>query len=200
MCTYWFDEFAIISHMKKILFATGNLRKIEEANKTLSDYGIVAESIKVAIDEIQHDDSTEITKAKARSAYEMTHQPVVVSDTSWEIPVLNGFPGGYMKDVSAWLDAKDWLALMARHEDKTIYCHENIAYFDGQNLQYFVSTYKGHFISEPRGRIDPSESIEQVVILYGGLTLAEYLAKGEIASAGEELNHWKQFGEWYTNQ
>lgn len=160
----------------------------------------MTDPVGVAIDEIQHNDSAEITKAKVRSAYELVRQPVVVSDTSWDIPALNGFPGGYMKDISAWFDAKDWLSLMAQHKDKTIYCHENIAYFDGDNLQYFVSSYKGIFTDEPRGRVDASESIEQVVTLYGGLTLAEYLAKGEIASAGEELEHWKQFGEWYATQ
>jgi len=183
--------------MKEILFATGNSRKIKEANATLAPYDIVVKPVSIEMDEIQHKDPLEITKAKARAAYAVTHEPVVVSDTAWEIPALGGFPGGYMKDVSAWFDARDWLSLMSRHEDKTIYCHEYVAYFDGENLQHFVTSYKGHFIDEPRGRVDVGESIEQVVILYGGLTLAEYLARGEIASAGEELEHWKQFAEWY---
>lgn len=186
--------------MNKILFATGNSRKIEEANKTLSSYGIAVESIKIDVDEIQHFDPVEITKAKARAAYEVTHEPVVVSDTSWEIPALGGFPCGYMKDISSWLDADDWLALMARHEDKTIYCHEHVAYFDGEELQHFVSTYVGKFINEARGRVDKGESIERVVILYGNQTMAEQLARGVIASAGESLSHWKQFGEWFTNK
>lgn len=186
--------------MKEIIFATGNSRKIEEANKTLKDYNIVVKPIKIDIDEIQHQDSTEITKAKAIAAYELTHQPVVVSDTSWEIPALGGFPGGYMKDVSDWFDAKDWISLMSRHDDKTIYCHEHIAYFDGEELRHFVSTYKGKFTDEPRGRVDASMSIERVVILYGDRTMAEQLANGSIASAGEVLDHWKQFGEWFAIQ
>lgn len=28
--------------------------------------------------------------------------------------------------------------------------------------------------------------------------MAEQLAQGDIASAGESLDHWKQFGEWLT--
>lgn len=184
--------------MKQILFATGNARKIEEANGTLSLFGIAVKPIKIEIDEIQHQDSAEITKAKVRAAYEVLHEPVVVADTTWEIPALSGFPGGYMKDVATWFDAKDWLALMSRHKDKTILCHEHVAYFDGENVHHFVSTYKGTFIDEPRGRVDAGESIEQVVILYGGKTLAEYLANGEIASAGEVLEHWRALGEWYS--
>jgi XTP/dITP diphosphohydrolase len=185
--------------MKEILFATGNTRKITEANATLAPYGITVKPVVVDIEEIQHHDPTEIAKAKVRSAYEVTHHPVVASDTSWEIPALGGFPGGYMKDVSAWLKSEDWLALMARHTDKTILCHEHVAYFDGEQLQHFVSTYTGRFIDQARGRVDDSESIERTVILYGDKTMAEQLADGDIASAGESLDHWKQFGKWFSN-
>lgn len=185
--------------MKQVLFATGNSRKITEAQATLQAYGIAVQPIKVEMDEIQHSDPAEITKAKARAAYEVVHEPVVVSDTSWEVPALGGFPGGYMKDVSAWLQAEDWLALMARHADKTIYCHEHVAYYDGEQLQHFVSTYTGKFVSEARGRVDPYESFERTVILYGDRTMAEQLADGDLASAGESLDHWKQFGEWAKN-
>lgn len=184
--------------MKSILFATGNSRKIAEATATLQPYRLTVEPVRVDIDEIQHHDPTEITKAKARAAYAAIGQPVVVSDTSWEIPALGGFPGGYMKDISTWLNAADWLTLMARHNDKTIYCHEHIAYCDGTDIQHFVSSYNGRFIDEARGRVDDSESFERTVILYGDKTMAEQLADGDIASAGESLDHWKQFGGWYV--
>lgn len=186
--------------MNHVLFATGNSRKITEASATLAPFGIAVEPIDVAMDEIQHSDAAEIAKAKAKAAYEITGKPVVVSDTSWEIPALGGFPGGYMKDTSIWLQADDWLALMARHDDKRILCHEHVAYCDGTDVQHFVGTYEGHFITEARGRVDPYESIEQVVVLYGGKTMAEQLADGDIASAGEELKHWKLFGEWAKEQ
>ncbi len=182
--------------MDHILFATGNSRKITEATTTLQPYGIAVEPVTVTIDEIQHEDPAEIAKAKAKAAYAAVGKPVVVSDTSWAIPALGGFPGGYMKDTSAWLDAEDWLALMARHDDKRIICHEHVAYYDGKVLQHFVSAYTGTFVDTPRGRVDPYESIERVVSLYGNQTMAEQLAQGDIASAGEDLEHWKAFGTW----
>ena len=83
--------------------------------------------------------------------------------------------------------------------DKIFYCHEHVAYFDGEELQHFVSTYEGRFIDEARGRIDEGESFERAVILYGDKTMAEQLAQGGIASAGESLEHWKQFGEWFAS-
>lgn len=183
-----------------LLFATTNPRKIAEANAELQAFNITVEPIKLDIDEIQHHDPAEIAKAKARSAYAVTQKPVVVSDTSWGIPALGGFPGGYMKDVSAWLQDTDWINLLNGHDDRSIYCHEHLAYYDGTELYHFSSSYKGTITTEPRGRYDESESIERVTILYGGQTMAEQIGAGEIASAAEVLEHWRQFGEWYSQQ
>lgn len=184
--------------MKTILFATGNNRKIAEATTTLTPFAIAVEPIKLDFDEIQHTDPADITKAKARAAYVAAggNRPVVVSDTSWSIPALGGFPGGYMKDVEAWWSVQNWLDIMANQADKRIFCLEHVAYYDGNTLQHFVEQYEGHFVTEPRGVTNDDESIEQVVSLYGNETMAEQLARGEHASAGETLGHWLQFGEW----
>ena len=184
--------------MKSILFATGNSRKISEATATLAPFGVTVELVRVEIDEIQHHDPAEITKAKARAAYAATGKPVVVSDTSWAVPALGGFPGGYMKDVSLWWTAENWLDIMRTQEDQRILCLEHVAYYDGEQLQHFEQRYEGRFVPEARGREHSEEAIERVVILYGDKTMAEQLADGDIASAGEELGHWRQFGEWFA--
>ncbi|MDO4712451.1 MAG: non-canonical purine NTP pyrophosphatase [Candidatus Saccharibacteria bacterium] len=84
---------------QRIAFITGNPRKAEEATAVLATYDVAVEIMALDIDEIQHHDPLEITKAKARAAYQKAKRPIVVNDVSWEIPALNGFPGGYMKDV-----------------------------------------------------------------------------------------------------
>ena len=103
---------------KLITFATGNSHKLEEAKSVLKGYGIVVEPLQIDIDEIQHHDPLKITEAKVKSAYEKAGQPVVVNDSSWEIPALGGFPGGYMKDVVGWFTAEDFLALMKDKNDR----------------------------------------------------------------------------------
>lgn len=183
-----------------ILFATSNARKIAEANETLQDYDMRVESVKVETNEIQHFDPAEIAKEKARAAYAAVGRPVVVSDTSWSVPALGGFPGGYMKDVSTWWQAEDWLSIMARHNDKRIICMEHVAYYDGDILQHFVEEYEGYFIAEARGRIDEAEAFERTVVMYGDKTMAEQLAEGDHASAGEAHGHWQQFAKWYTSR
>lgn len=186
--------------MKTVLFATGNARKILEAHDTLQQYGVDVEPVSVDADEIQHMNPTEIAKAKARAAYAVTGRPVVVSDTSWSIPALQGFPGGYMKDISLWWTAQNWLDLMADQTDRRILCLEHVAYYDGVTLQHFVEEYEGYFTTEARGRIDEFEAFERVVVLYGGETMAEQLARGDTASAGEVLGHWQQFGKWFAQK
>ena len=184
--------------MKTVRFATGNARKISEATATLAPFTITVNPVRVSTHEIQHADPAEITKHKARAAYAELGEPVVVSDTSWAIPALNGFPGGYMKDIEAWWTVDTWLDIMKRHSDRRIMCLEHVAFYDGETLAHFVEEYEGVFMHEPRGRVTDDESFEQIVSLYGGETMAEQLARGDIASAGENLGHWQQFGEWYT--
>ena len=184
--------------MKTVIFATGNKRKVAEAENMLEPFGIAVESRSIDIDEIQHHDPAEITKAKARAAFAAIRQPVVVNDSSWSIPVLGGFPGGYMKDICEWLSPEDWMKIMAGRDDRTIYLHEHVAYFDGESLQHFETTYEGYFADKPSSK--PGNSIEKTICLYGDKTLAEGYAEKGIASNGTELGHWKQFGEWFTKR
>lgn len=186
--------------MKQVLFATGNSRKIVEANHTLTSFGIEVLPRRVEIEEIQHRDPIEVTKAKAVAAYRVTGEPVVVSDTSWSIPALGGFPGAYMKDIAAWLAPEDWVGIMKRHKDRRIFCHEHVAYYEGTLLRHFQADYEGRFIDTPRGRNHDEESFEKLVILYGNKTMAEQLADGDIASAGEDLRHWTLFARWFSQK
>lgn len=184
---------------KKIAFITGNPHKLEEAKSVLKNYEIVVESLQFDIEEIQHYNPLEITKAKVRAAYEKAGQSVVVNDSSWEIPALGGFPGGYMKDVVNWFTAEDFLALMKDKNDRRIILHDVVAYFDGEQLKLFISDQTGVFINEPRGE---GTSMNQVVSMEdsGGLTIAEEFA---LRHDGAEINpchfqHWQKFGEWFT--
>ena len=184
---------------KHIIFVTGNQHKLEEAKAVLEDYDIAFEPLEIAIDEIQHHNPLKITEAKVRAAYEKAGKPVVVNDSSWEIPALGGFPGGYMKDIVNWLTAEDFLALMKGKNDKRIILHDVVAYYDGRELKIFTFEQSGVFVSEPHGK---GTSMNQVVSMEdsGGLTIAEEFARRQ---GGEKINpahfqHWQKFGEWFA--
>lgn len=131
------------------VFVTSNKRKIEEAQAVFVQHGLKLKTKALDIHEIQHHNPAMITEAKAKAAYELLKQPVIVNDSSWEIPALNGFPGGYMKDVIEWFSAEDFIALMRGKSDRRIILHDIAAFYDGATYKSFAYTWEGVFTDEP---------------------------------------------------
>lgn len=186
--------------MKTVTFVTGSSRKVKEAKAVLRDYKITVKQLCLDIDEIQHHDPLAITKAKALAAFEKAGEPIVVNDTSWEIPALGGFPGGYMKDICQWFSTEDFLMLMRNKTDKTVMIHDVVVYYDGKTLQTFVDTQLGKFIDKPRGNDEYSH--HPIIVMSGNndRTIAEVFSarrKGELAKA-DNYGHWQKFGAWFT--
>lgn len=183
--------------MKSVLFATTNERKIWQANDALKPYEIEVEQADIEVDEIQSDNPAKIGISKAKAAYQVTRKPVVVNDKFWSIPALNGFPGGYMKDVNKWLTAEDFLALMHNKVDRTGILTEVIAYFDGQQVQEFEEQFTGKFTLEPRGA--ERYTLERIFIYDGSQkTIAEHAEEGTHAR-DIQRSAWSKFGEWYKH-
>jgi len=116
--------------MKTVIFATTNERKVGEAKLACQKFGIEVRQVKLNIDEIQSGDPQKISREKAKTAYAQIKQPLVVTDTYWNIPALNGFPGGYMKEIAGWFSEEDFLNLMERKTDRRISFAESITYID----------------------------------------------------------------------
>jgi len=120
--------------MKYIVLVTGNSRKIGEARAALSNFDIEVRNKQFDINEIQSRDPIKIAKHKAEDAFLMAGEPIVITDSSWEIPALSGFPGGYMKDVADWFKPSDFLNLLNDHEDRSISFSETIVYKDNEQI------------------------------------------------------------------
>lgn len=189
--------------MKNIVFVTGNQYKFYEAAEVCKKFGIELEQVSVDIDEIQHHDSLKITEAKVRAAYEKIKKPVVVNDSSWAIPALGGFPGGYMKDVTSWFTEQDFLNLMRDKDDKGIELTDITAYYDGETLNMFTNGRLGHFVDEPRG--ESGWSLSRVVMMDADIaenrTISEIFDIGKWRVSNEEAyKHWYDFCKWYEDK
>lgn len=184
--------------MKKIIFVTGNNTKFYEASKVCEKFAIDVQQQAYDIDEIQHHDAIEITKAKVQAAYAAAGSPVVVNDSTWSIPALGGFPGGYMKDITSWLSTDDFLALMKDKRDKSINLTEVVAYYDGKTMNIFTHEQSAHFIATPRGESLPT--FARLVVLDGDeKTIAEIFDDGDWrVDSVEEYKHWYDFAKWYA--
>lgn len=183
--------------MNKILFSTGNERKIKEARAACDLFNIEVAPIKLEFDEIQSHDPLAISKQKVEDAYQLTGESaIVVADTSWSFPALNGFPGGYMKDVAEWFTPEDFINLMASKEDKTVIFRETIVYKDATEVKVFTKEYAGSLADTPRG--NNGNSMDKVA-LFNGRTFAESQEAGETSHKPEEFI-WYEFAKWFAEK
>jgi non-canonical purine NTP pyrophosphatase (RdgB/HAM1 family) len=185
----------LFAKMKKILFATGNLRKVGEAKLGCEIFGVEVEQIKVSIDEIQSTDPIKISEYKASQAFKAVRKPVVVTDSFWEIPALNGFPGAYMKDIVGWFDSKDFLKLIKNKNDKRIAFTESITYKDSKTTKVFSKKYWGCIVSPPRGTGNSIDNIAE----FDGVTLGERRAEGKYSHRPKDYI-WYDFAKWYSKK
>ena len=187
--------------MKTVYFATTNQEKLKNAQIVCFEAGIIIEPAALDIDEIQGENSELIVKDKASRAFELTGKPVVVSDDSWSIKALNGFPGPYMKSINHWFSPEDFLRLMHNIEDRRITLHQYLAYASDEITKVFKTESFGEIVHNVR---DGEQALpSQAVIAMdsdGGKTIAEALAQDDEAIRQrykERRDVWHDFVEWY---
>ena len=189
--------------MHSVYFATTNKEKLLIAQTVCSKFEITVEQASADIDEIQGEDPVPIVKDKACRAYELLAKPIVVSDDSWDIPALNGFPGPYMKSVNSWFKSEDFLRLMDGVKDRTIILHQMLAYYDGDTMKVFKNDIKGKVIDKPRGKNEKSPNMTVTELDNdNGKTIAEVFEQGEKAVAERYLtlpDAWHLFAVWYKS-
>lgn len=189
--------------METIYFATTNNDKIKIAYTACSDVGLVIKPVSLEIDEIQGEDPEVIVRDKAQRAYDQLGMPVVVSDDTWDIPSLKGFPGAYMKSINYWFTPDDFFRLMNGVEDRRIILHQYLAYTDGNLTEIFKNNIPGQIINESRGNNVKSPSMTVIVLdSDNGKTIAEVLEQDIDAITERHKNQpdvWHDFIKWYKN-
>lgn len=178
-----------------IYFITGNARKVGEAKLACESAGIEIIQKKLDIDEIQSTNPSTISIDKAEKAYELVKKPLVVTDSFWRIPALNGFPGAYMKDVANWFTSEDFLSLMEKKDNRQIFFSENITYKDAEIIKQFSQEYEGIIVSEPRGTGNSIENVAE----FEGFTLGERREQGGYSHKPEDYV-WNDFVKWINRQ
>jgi len=79
----------------------------------------------VALDipELRSDDVAVIAREKARYAFGVLHEPLIVDDTAFAIDALHGFPGPYAAYVLKAIGNQGILRLMAGHRRPRRWLH-----------------------------------------------------------------------------
>lgn len=183
--------------MHKLLCVTGNEHKFGQGLVAFKKHGISLEQVVTDIDEIQGEDPEAIIRDKAQRAYQAVNQPVVVTDDSWSIPALGGFPGPYMKSINHWFQPADFLRLMHGVKDRTIYIHQYVAYQSSSETVVFSHDIPGSVLTDARGEDGPP--IMKIVSLNGpdGPSIAQTYDQGLVRNE-PTADAWHQLAKWYA--
>lgn len=183
-----------------LAFVTSNTRKFRDLQQACERFGIELEQLELPVDEIQSHDPDDLAIKKAKQAYKLANsRPVLAQDAFWNILALRGFPGAYMSQVTTWLRAEEFLALMKGKADRTVYCRDTLVYYDGKRCKVFAQNHQGIITQEPRGR--GHFSIEQIVVSSGETrTIAEIEDEEGRSPIGGEGSTWQEFAKWYSLQ
>jgi len=129
-----------------MLLITGNKNKIKEFEEIL---GFKINSQSLDIEEIQGIDVEEVSENKARKAYEILKETIIVEDSGLFFNALNGLPGALIKWFEKKLSYQEICDLIKGDRGATAkIC---ISYFDGKNLEQFVGEVKGIISESPKG-------------------------------------------------
>lgn len=141
--------------MKKIVFVTGNVGKVESAKKYFDGTDVELEWFKYDAVEPEINDIEFIAKTKVISAYQMVQVPCIALDAGFYInafPGQPGFPGAFPKrELLDKMGIEKLLTIMSNVEDKSCYFLECLAYYDGQTLKYFYGESKGTLSENIKG-------------------------------------------------
>jgi len=169
----------------------GDLRTLQIA---CEPYAIDVSPLELPLDQVQSDDAQEIATKKAKQAFKLAKQPVVVSISFWNILALRGFPGAYMEAMDRWLQPADFLQLLEKKTDRSVCLTTVVAYYDGKRHKLFTYDYWGTITDEPKGQGTP---IEQIVVLKGqDKTIAEQHSAGLNTWLTPEDSAWHDFAKW----
>jgi len=138
--------------MHNLHFVTGNEIKFRLADTVCRRFNVNLEQVALDIPEMQADDGEPVARDKALRAFELLQKPVVVTDDSWIIPGLNGFPGPYMKFMNNWFTPEDWLRLTGSLEDRRIILRQIAVYQDADQQKVFTVDIEGLLLDEIRGQ------------------------------------------------
>lgn len=180
--------------MKEVVFATSSPIKYGVARDVLADLGLVLVREDLDVPEIQGEDGEVIARDKAEKAFEKLGTPVIITDDTWIIPGLNGFPGAYMKSMNDWLTPEDWLRLTDPLKDRRIILRQFAVYQDKDVQKVFVGDIEGILLHEIRGTSKHPHC--SIISFDGGKhSDAEWHEQG-ISGTKDSRTVWHELGPW----
>jgi len=143
----------------ELLFATTNRNKVLSVARVLSRYGIRVIHEPLDIPEIQHPTAAGVAREKARYACQRLERPVMVIDSAFHIPLLNGFPGTNVKWATQQIGLEGYLRLLSPWDTPLLRAgifEDALAFAEpsADTVKAFNRRVYGHLATEARGDPD----------------------------------------------
>lgn len=181
---------------RKLIFSTSNSQKFAKGLQICAEYDIVLVQSQLEVDEIQSENAEIVARKKAGAAFALLGQPVLISDDSWEIHGLSGFPGTYAKSINTWLTADDLIRLTRDLTDRGATFRQMLVYQDGSQQKLFVKETTGVVLKEARGTAGvPTQKI--ISLEPDGKKSISEMIHGTHYTGAEALQVWHDFAQWY---
>ena|SRR2546421_910952 len=131
-----------------VVFITGNQRKVDYLVQWL---GLPVRHHKLDLDEIQSLDLRTVAEHKARQAYAILQEPVLVEDTALVFTAMGRLPGTFVKHFLEEIGNEGLCRLANGLTHRTAVASVTYAYCDGPRVHFFDASVEGTIASTPRG-------------------------------------------------
>lgn len=134
--------------MKKLNFVTGNDYKAAEVQAMID---IPIERVSLDIPEIQSLDVEVIATLKAKAAFEIVQQPVLVEDVSLVFHAMHALPGPLIKWFLKTMGAQGLCTMLNSYTDRSATAEACYVLYDGKDTVVFRGEMKGVITLSPKG-------------------------------------------------
>jgi XTP/dITP diphosphohydrolase len=134
--------------MRKLIFITGNQHKADFLAKHL---GLPVAHHKLDLEEVQSLDPHTVVEYKARQAYKILGNPVLVEDAGLIFTAMGRLPGTFVKWFIKEIGYEGLLRLANSLPEQTAVARVCYGLYDGREVQFFDGEMHGHIAKKARG-------------------------------------------------
>ncbi len=189
--------------MKKLIFATSNSWKFNQAYEYFKGKGIELEQISLDLPESREEDVLKIAKEKVSYAYKQIGKPLFVNDTGHYIKALQDFPKSYVKFAEKYIGAEGVLKLLEGEKDRRWEVPNVIYYKDASQERVFMGTLKGTIVDYLGNRRDTNiRDFDRIFVPDGYTKTFSEFTEEDRAEYDEKV--WKptvfdEFIDWFLS-
>lgn len=179
--------------MGKILFATTNQGKLDEAAKLL-DVEVKGVGIE-GIEEIQSLDPVEVATRKAQDYFKKLKKAIVVEDVSLVFNSLGQLPGTYINDFSKTLGNDGLINLLKGRKDRRATAYTILVHMDKKGKAYsFVGKMNGEIATVAKG--DKGFGWDPIFVPHGANKTLAQMEQTEKAKYSMRAKAFKKLKNW----